>query len=221
VANSPTTIGLIADVHANLPALEATLSDMPDIDTLVHAGDVVGYGPWPDECVSMLREHDTISVRGNHDQTVIDGKAYESSDRYAQNNLTDENMCWLRACPDRQSLFDGQVLVVHGHPDERFRYTDRDTFSPDLLGDEDVLVLGHTHQQALAEFDEGMVVNPGSVGQPRDGDERAAYAVLDLTTRSVELRRVSYDIDRVVAAIKESSISTYHTDRLHGGDETG
>ncbi|AXG08466.1 metallophosphoesterase family protein [Haloplanus rubicundus] len=214
MTDAPRTIGLIADVHVNLPALEAVLTDMPDTDALVHAGDVAGYGPWPNECVAMLRDRDTISVRGNYDQTVIDGEAYESSDRYAQNNLTDDNMAWLRGCPDKQSLFDDRVVVVHGHPDERFRYTEAEKFSSGLLGHEDVLVLGHTHQQATAEFDEGIVVNPGSVGDPRDGDERAAYAILDLSTWSVDLRRVAYDIDRVVAAVEESSISAYHTNRF-------
>jgi predicted phosphodiesterase len=105
-------------------------------------------------------------------------------------------------------------LVVHGHPDERFRYTEQDDFSPDILGGADVLVLGHTHHQALAEFNEGTIVNPGSVGDPRDGDERAAYAVLDLVTQSVELRRVSFNIDRVLTEIEKSSISAYHMSRF-------
>ncbi|AXG08421.1 metallophosphoesterase family protein [Haloplanus rubicundus] len=209
----PTTVGLIADVHANLPALDGVLNDMPDLDALVHAGDIIGYGPWPNACVERLRKHDAVSVRGNHDQTVIEGRAYESSDRYAQDNLTDENLSWIEACPDKRALFEDRVVVVHGHPDDRFRYTEASNFSADLLGEEDVLVLGHTHQQAKAEYDNGIVVNPGSIGQPRDGDERAAYAVLDLTARTVELRRVPYDIDRLVEKIEESSISAYHTER--------
>jgi putative phosphoesterase len=212
------TVGLIADVHANLPALEAVLADLPDVDALVHAGDVVGYGPWPDECVTALRAHDAVGVRGNHDQTVLDGEAYESSHRHAASALTESNRAWLDACPDERSLFDDRVTVVHGHPDERFRYTEAADFAPTLLGDARVLVLGHTHRQAKAEFDEGIVVNPGSVGLPRDDDPRAAYAVLDLAGPSVALRHTPYDVDRVVRGIEQSSVSEYHLRRFRRSD---
>lgn len=210
-------VGLVSDIHANSVALEAVLEAMPDVDALVHAGDVVGYGPSPNECIETLRKHDAHSVRGNHDETIFGGRVYESGDEYARETLTDENRAWLRDCPATQTLFDGHVKVVHGNPIDRFRYTYPADFRPELLAGEDVLVLGHTHKQAKSAFEEGIVVNPGSVGQPRDGDERAAYAVADLETRSVTLRRVSYDIDQVASNIKNTPVSPRNAERLTSG----
>ena len=217
MTSPPETVGLISDVHANLPALEAVLDDMPPVDALVHAGDVVGYGPWPNECVELLREHDAYSILGNHDEAVFGGRVYESGNQYAKNTLTDQNRAWLEDLPISQTLFDGYLHVAHGHPDDKLRYTTPAEFAPDLLGAEEVLVLGHTHQQAQREFDTGIVVNPGSVGQPRDRDKRAAYAVLDTTTSSVSLERVTYDIDRVSEKIGVTPISERNGLRLYDG----
>ena len=87
-------------------------------------------------------------------------------------------------------------------------------FSPALLGDEDALIMGHTHVQHHEVYDEGVVVNPGSVGQPRDDDPRAAYAVLDLNDLSVEERRVEYDIDAVQAAVEDAGLPSRIGSRL-------
>jgi len=86
-----------------------------------------------------------------------------------------------------------------------------------MLGDADVLVLGHTHVQGHETFDDGVVMNPGSVGQPRDGDPRAAYALLDLDDLSVEERRVEYDIDAVVSAVRDAGLPDRIGERLSEG----
>lgn len=210
-------VGLISDIHANAVALNAVLADMPAVDALVHAGDVIGYGPSPNECIARLRDHDAQSVRGNHDEALFGGPVYESGDEYAQRTITAENREWLANCPAERTLFDGRLKVIHGNPIERFRYTYPADFRAELLTEEDVLVLGHTHKQGKAEFDDGVIVNPGSVGQPRDGDERAAYAVLDLKTRSVTLARVSYDIQQVADRIDETPVSARNAQRLSTG----
>jgi putative phosphoesterase len=209
------TIGLLSDIHANAVALEAVLEDMPDVDALVHAGDVIGYGPSPNECIELLREHDAQSVRGNHDEALFNGPAYESGDEYAQRTVTAKNREWLADCPTEMRLFGGRLKVVHGNPIKRFQYTYRADFRAELLDGEEVLLLGHTHKQGKAEFDDGVIVNPGSIGQPRDGDNRAAYAVLNLNTMSVTLERVSYDIQQVVEQIDDTPISTRNGQRLN------
>jgi predicted phosphodiesterase len=109
------------------------------------------------------------------------------------------------------------VRIVHGHPNDPDRYTYPRTFGPDLLGDEDALIMGHTHVQHHEVYDEGVVLNPGSVGQPRDGDPRAAYAVLDLDDMSVTEHRVEYNIERVQQAVREADLPAEIGSRLEDG----
>ncbi|MFB6077683.1 MAG: metallophosphoesterase [Halarchaeum sp.] len=214
-------VGLISDVHSNRVALRAVLDDMPEVDELLCAGDVVGYNPWPGECVETLREVPT--VMGNHDRMVssdrnfgVNGMA-AAGISYAREALDADQRAWVDGLPRQRVACDGRVKVVHDHPRHRDHYTYPGEFSGDLLGDEDVLVLGHTHVQAHERFDEGVVVNPGSVGQPRDGDPRAAYAILDIDDLSVDERRVEYDVEAVVDAVREAGLPEETGTRLRKG----
>ena len=216
-SNVPTRVGLISDIHGNHIALQAVLEDMGTVDALVCAGDVVGYGPSPDRCLQTIRDRDIPTVQGNHDRGVGQGECYESGGEYAREVLSDEETSWLQDLPRQQTLFDGRLKMVHDHPEKRNKYTTPALFDPDLLDDEDILVLGHTHIQHVEEFDTGTVVNPGSVGQPRDGKTSAAYGIVDLEERTVELHRVPYDIYRVEIRIRDTSISNKNGDRLSKG----
>ncbi|MCU4717562.1 metallophosphoesterase family protein [Halapricum hydrolyticum] len=205
-------IGVISDVHGNIVALDAVLSDMPEVDELVCAGDVVGYNPWPGECVDRIRDADIPTVEGNHDRAVVTGKYPGFNDmaaagvEYAREHLTEEQIEWLAELPTERTLFDGRVKIVHGHPDDPDHYTRPSEFSPELLGDEDVLIMGHTHVQHHEIYDEGIVLNPGSVGQPRDRDHRAAYSVIDPDARTVAEHRVEYDTDAVVHEVVDAGL---------------
>lgn len=216
-------LGVISDVHANRPALEAVFADMPSVDVIVCAGDVVGYNPWPLDCVDAIRDRGIPTVQGNHDRAVASGDAagFNGMARagvdYARNQLGSGAIGWLGALPAERTVAGGRVKIVHGHPDDPDRYTYPRDFSPGLLGDEELLILGHTHVQHHAVFDEGIVLNPGSVGQPRDGDPDAAYAVVDLDDRSVEEHRVSYDVDAVVAAVEAADLPRRIGERLRDG----
>jgi putative phosphoesterase len=217
MSEQPTRIGLLSDIHGNAVALEAVLDDMRDVDAVVCAGDIVGYGPSPAQCIESIRELEIATVKGNHDRAVVYGQPYESGDQYASLTLSEEKVDWLAGLPRERLLFDGRLKVVHDHPEERNRYTIPAAFAPSLLDDEDVLVLGHTHVQHAEIFDEGIVVNPGSVGQPRDNNSDAAYAVVDLDTLSVDLHRVSYDIGAVQRRIEDTSIDNRNANRLANG----
>jgi len=216
-------VGVISDVHANRVALEAVLSDMPAVDGLVCAGDVVGYNPWPADCVETLRDRDVPTVMGNHDRAVVTKTGFSGNGmadagvRYARDVLSDDHVEWLRELPTERTCFGERLKLVHGHPDDPNRYTYPGLFSSRLLDDEDVLVMGHTHVQAHERYDEGIVMNPGSVGQPRDGDPRAAYAVVDLDSLVVEERRVEYDIERVVEAVANAGLPEGTGTRLRKG----
>jgi len=210
-------VGLISDVHANYVALQAVFEDMDDVDALVCAGDVVGYGPSPRACLEEIRERDIPTVIGNHDRAVAKGAGYEEGDRYAVRMLSSERLDWLGNLARSRTLFEDQLKVVYDHPDQQDRYTYPDAFEPALLGDEDVLVLGHTHVQHVETFDAGTICNPGSVGQPRDGNPDAAYATLTLPDVSIELHRVPYDIKRVQTQIKNLGLSDRAANRLADG----
>ena len=216
-------VGVISDVHGNRIALESVLADMPAVDALVCAGDIVGYNPWHGECVDTLRDHGVTTVMGNHDRAVVRGTGFggnsmaDAGVRHARETLTDDQLAWLSDRPETQTVFEGRVRLAHGHPDHPDRYTYPTSFSPRLLGDEDVLVLGHTHIQGHRTFDEGVVMNPGSVGQPRDGDPRAAYSTLDLDSLSVTEHRVAYDIERVRDAVLAAGLPRQIGDRLRQG----
>jgi len=224
-------VGLVSDVHANLPALEAVLDDMPPVETVVCAGDVVGYNPWPAACLDRVRDLADATVRGNHDRTVETPERYrgnrmaEAGLEHAKAELSADELAWLRSLPRAASFADGRYLLVHSHPaperEDAYVYPEKfgtlDRYLDDLDGDLDGLVLGHTHVQGSRSVDGRLVVNPGSVGQPRDGDPDAAYAVLDTDADTVDLRRVAYDIDRVVEAVSAAELPERTGTRLYHG----
>ena len=227
-------VGLVSDVHANLPALEAVLDDMPPVDAVVCAGDVIGYNPWPAECLERVRSVAAATVRGNHDRTVDTPERYranrmaEAGLEHAKRTLSADGLEWLRSLPRATSVAD-DYLLVHSHPaperedayvyPHEFPALDRylDDFD-DEYGGLDGVVLGHTHVQGAESVGGRLVVNPGSVGQPRDGDPDAAYAVLDADAGEVDLHRVPYDIDRVAAAVDDAGLPERTAARLFRGE---
>jgi putative phosphoesterase len=216
-------LGVLSDIHGNRIALDAVLADMPPVEGLVCAGDVVGYNPWPQACVDSVRDHDMAMVLGNHDRAVAGDTAFAFNGmaaagiEYAREQLSAAALRWLGSLPTERRVADGRVKLVHGHPDDPDHYTYPDEFSSALLADEELLVMGHTHHQYHERDDEGIVLNPGSVGQPRDGDPDAAYAVVDLDDGSVSERRVSYDVEAVVDAVVDAGLPERIGTRLREG----
>ncbi|MFC7185970.1 metallophosphoesterase family protein [Halorubrum yunnanense] len=221
-------VGLISDVHANLPALETVLDDMPAVDRIVCAGDVIGYNPWPAECVDRVREVAAMTVRGNHDRTVETPERYranhmaEAGLEHAKGSLSDDGLAWIRGLPRAETFAGGRYLLVHSHPaaerEDAYVYPEEFPTLDRHMGEYDGIVLGHTHVQGKRSVAGGVVVNPGSVGQPRDGDPDAGYAVLDTATGDVALERVAYDVDRVSEAVADAGLPERTADRLYKGE---
>ncbi|KAB1190766.1 MULTISPECIES: metallophosphoesterase [Haloferax] len=218
-------IALLSDVHGNLPALEAVLDDLPAVDAVVCAGDVVGYNPWPSECVERIRAVSDVVVRGNHDAAVETPSTFEANQmakagiEFAAENLSAEQRTWLRELPESETFADDSFLLVHSHPTIRGKYVFPSEF-PTLrrhLDDYRGIVVGHTHIQHSALIDGRLILNPGSVGQPRDSDARAAYAVLDTEAHDVDCRRVEYDINRVIDKVEDVGLPAKIGTRLLDG----
>lgn len=224
-------VGLISDIHGNLPALRAVLEDMPaEIDAICCLGDIVGYSAWPAECVRRIRDVCDVVVQGNHDREVENPDHYSDNQmakaglEHAQAELSAEQLAWLDELPPVTEAFDDQLLVTHSHPKNTDRYVSKEMFRSvaTYLSDRNqVLALGHTHQQAAVnttQFDrQGWIVNPGSVGQPRDCNPKAAYAIADLSVPIVELHRVSYPISEVQAAHADVGMPEASGKRLEKG----
>jgi predicted phosphodiesterase len=196
-------LGVVSDVHGNLPALEAVLSDMGRVDALLGCGDFVGYYPDAAEVVDRLRRLDIHAVRGNHELMAAgvapvpeERAGYYRIDRVRE-VLPVEALAWLRALPPSLVLpCDGLTIELrHASPwdEETYLHPDCAALERIELPADRWLFLGHTHHPMRVRRGAGWVVNPGSVGQPRDWDPRAAYGVLDTRARTWEQRRVAYD----------------------------
>lgn len=217
------TVGLLSDVHANLPALERVLDDMPDVDRVICCGDIVGYGPYPKECVNMIRDVADLSIVGNHDMTVLRGQTYHSPTakrgiECAKEHLHHDDYAWLETLP--QTATTDELQIVHSHPNpETLSHVYEDAIADEFAPffEQDIFIYGHTHEPVNTVIDGTLVVNPGSVGQPRDGDSRASYAILDPDARTCELHRVAYDIDRTVEALEEQDFPPEMETRLREG----
>lgn len=203
-------IGLTADVHSNAVALRSVLSalDALGVEKILHAGDVVGYNPYPDETIGLFEKNEINSILGNHDRALITGDVSwfnpiaAAALKWTRNVISPDKMKYIRELKTVGSLsIEGTRLVmVHGSPFDIDKYIYPEDAVPDFLSasNADVLVLGHTHIQFKKEYPEGTIVNPGSVGQPRDGNPRSAFAVLDTGSGEIELKRISYDVEKVV-----------------------
>lgn len=231
------TVGMISDVHGNLPALEAVLADMPSTDVIACLGDVIGYGPHPKECLDLVRKHAAVVIQGNHETTVAEPARYSANRmahrglQVAKDQLTEEDLASV-ACLPHARFLTASTLLCHGHPNptRRWKYLFPHTLDTavDVIEsyDLDLLAFGHSHEQMVGEVADVVesapsctFLNPGSVGQPRDGDPRAAYAVVELHRGAVdvELRRVEYDIDRVSEEIVRADLPRSAADRLYEG----
>ena len=241
-------IAFFSDVHANLPALKAVLTDIDNVrvDEIFCLGDLVGYGPWPNETVELIRERDIPTIMGNYDEGVGNerdncGCAYpdpeeaelgKKSLRWTQQQIKSDNREFLASLPESRDLKAAGWLfkLVHGSPRRinEYLYVDRPASSLDRLFAEeymDVLVCGHTHLPYIRYLNEGIVINDGSAGKPKsfqNGAGKYSPAVSYVLARagenelSVEIRTVRYDYEKTVKAIESSDLPDHFASILRG-----
>ncbi len=223
---------IVSDIHANFAALSAI--DEPH-DVCLCLGDLVDYGPDPAECVRWAMEHADHAIRGNHDHGVAQGVPVQGESGYRYLTRATRPLQWaalgqeerkylLQLPLTRRLTLDGKrFLLVHGTPrDPLDEYVMRD---PEVWAkrvenvEADIVCVGHSHLQFNLVAGDAVVLNPGSVGQPRDGDPRAAYAVID--NGRIELKRMSYPIDQAVARIRKADLPDRAKDLLARSLELG
>jgi predicted phosphodiesterase len=228
--------GVISDVHGNLQALQATLAELDrhGVDGYVVAGDLVGYGPNPNECVELLAGRNAVCVAGNHDLIALGHLTDEhciqlarASLRWTRSVLTNDARAFLASLPLRVAA-PGGVLVAHGALDDPSTYVDSPSLARAQLASlrreephAKVLIVGHTHRQwAYAEArgscptrkplalppDEPVLINPGAVGQSRDLRPRARFLLLDLERQRATFFAVRYALEVCRAALREAQL---------------
>jgi predicted phosphodiesterase len=237
-------IALLSDVHSNRIALDAVLAAAGSVDAIWHLGDVVGYGPDPDGVVARLKEVGAVGVRGNHDAAAVGGTEIEwfnpdarRAMEWTRTAISPATVAWLAALPERLTV-EGCELV-HGSPREPiWEYV---TSVPVARANIALLTSpiglnGHTHIPVAFIEDDGRIdvvgpgrgseielrgrralLNPGSVGQPRDGDPEASYAIIDPGAGRISWHRVAYDIEAVQSAMRSQGLPTGLSARLSMG----
>ncbi len=241
---------VISDIHANLTALETVLADAgqlgQDYDYVWCLGDVVGYGPDPNECIDRIRSLPHLCIAGNHDWAALgrlDIRTFNADARKAvgwtRETLTDENLAFLEALPITFVL--GDFTLAHGSPREPVWEYILDPLIAALnfsYYQTPYCLVGHTHTPVSFKMagDRGecdavapeynmrvrlngsrQIINPGSVGQPRDSDPRAAYAILDVDSMTWEYRRIPYDFKLVQQRMERSDMPERLINRLEHG----
>ena len=219
-------IAVISDTHGNFPALQSVIAEIKkyDCEFIISLGDVAGYYCFINECIELLRDEGVVNILGNHDFYLTKNVPCPRSNsanillEHQRQIISAENMNWLG-----QSVFAlkrGEASFVHGGWDDPLdEYVVSPTKNYFAGRGAHYYFSGHTHIQALTVFDHILHCNPGSVGQPRDGNPAAAFALFD--GNSVHLKRVRYDIDKIADAMKRSGFDKYYYEGLYTGVKIG
>lgn len=233
-------VAVITDIHANLPALEAALAQIAElgVDAVYCGGDLVGYGPYPNEVCRLVEERGIPTIYGNYDYAIARdladcGCAYLTQH---ERELGQRSVNWTLAHTDRRSkefmralpfdlrfeLGGVRVRLVHGSPRKVNEYLFEDKPARTLeriarLADCDVLVFGHTHKPWIREHGGVLFVNCGSVGKPKDGDPRAAFALIEADERGevrARIERVVYDAKAVAREVVAAGLPVEYAEKL-------
>jgi diadenosine tetraphosphatase ApaH/serine/threonine PP2A family protein phosphatase len=237
-------VAVISDIHSNIVALDAVLAAAGPVDAIWQLGDIVGYGPEPDAVIARLREVGAVGVRGNHDAAACGGSEIEwfnpdarRAMEWTREHISKTSVEWLKGLPETTAMKD--IGLVHGSPREPlWEYiTSVPAARANLAVMEHRIGLhGHTHIPVAFVDDDGRVaavgphdgselelrgrralLNPGSVGQARDGDPRASYAIFDPQSDRMTWHRVAYDIAAVQAGMQKVGLPPSLVARLSFG----
>lgn len=227
-------LALISDIHGNLPALQAVLEDIDkdEPNEWLCLGDIVGYGPFPSECLNLIRERNIPTVMGNHDAGVcgeLNLKHFRGPNQrlieMTRGMLDPGQLKWLKSLPMQKR--NDQWLAVHASPitPEKWVYVDSAIKARKILSeiDQELCFVGHTHIPGMVCAQIGVngfhkehkyLINPGSVGQSRDSDFRASYCIIDMNNWTIDFKRVSYNTEKVLTGLNKLGFTRTESHRL-------
>ena len=238
-------IAVLSDIHGNLPALEAVLAELKPYDVIWQLGDICGYGPLPNEVVALLAAEGAIGVRGNHDSAAIGQLETDSFNddaraavEWTAGVLTADTHRWLSALPLK--MVDGSFTMVHGSPRDptwEYIFTAETARANMKRFQTSYCLVGHTHvpfvfvqgksggvdaviagEDSVLDLDgTRIIVNPGSVGQPRDGDPRASAMIIDTEASTIAWHRVEYPIEKTQRLMTDLKLPKRLIQRLEYG----
>lgn len=222
-------VAVISDIHSNLQALDAVMTELDSDppDAVLCAGDIVGYGANPNECCEIVSRRCDKIVVGNHDLSALTGDTYLMNPYAARASvwtsaaLSRVSRSFLESLPreERLGLGGARIAMYHGSPRSVSEYV----YEDDLEGlplDEiqaEIVIMGHTHVPYVRKLGRVLAVNPGSVGQPRDSDPRASFAVLEPAAGRCLIRRLDYDTEGAAKAIISAGLPQLLAERLFCG----
>ncbi len=236
-------IAVFGDIHGNIEALRAAYGAATALkpDRIYHLGDLGGYAPFVNEVVEFLVEHGIAGVQGNYDEAVANDREHcgcksenplqemmaHLSFTWTKGHVSPKSKAYMQDLP-REILFTAEgkkVWLFHATPKKNNLYWFEDRPEKFFLemaekGDADIMIYGHIHKPYRKDVNGKVFINAGSVGKPKDGDPRACVAVVEITPQAVktEFIRVSYDVEKVAAAIGASELTNYFAEKLRRGE---
>lgn len=219
-------IAVCSDIHSNLPALEKFIKKTENCKERWCLGDIVGYGPWPKKCLDLVRENFSVIVQGNHDKNVgyEDYKSFGSNEmslagaRLSNSVLDEADLNWLKNLPYCKELkYNNSYLLTHSSPKNRGDYVypeDVDSLKI-YLHYFDFILMGHTHVPFIEETESGFICNPGSIGQPRDGNPKASYMII--SNGVPKIKRFDYNKKHYMNEARKLGLPRRSYQRLFSG----
>ncbi len=217
---------VIGDIHGNIFALKSVLEDieMQAVDFIISTGDLVGYMPFVNEVIQMVKDKKVLVIQGNHDQVIGEGEKvtdeqivslpYEVIQKDASRiftnwKISEENRRYLKNLPQKLQLEcnNKKLVIVHGSPrnNEEYLFENEECLAPLAKESEwDVVICGHTHIPYQKEVNKTLFINAGSVGKPKHGDNRSSYVIVELKEGNIEvqIQYVPYNVAAMIEAIK-------------------
>lgn len=236
-------IAIISDIHSNITALDAVLFDIENYGckNILCCGDLVGYGPSPNEVIERIRELGIPTVMGNYDEAVgfllpacgchINNPKQKELSNNSLNwsiaNTTQENRAFLRNLPESMECIYGSKSLLLNHATfesiSEYVYEKDEERIAGILSEinHDIYIYGHTHYPFIKAIRNKMIINAGSVGRPKNLDNRATYILLEIEDLSIHgtIRKVLYDIEKVASAIEQSGLDSYFADFIRNGGD--
>ncbi|OGO80627.1 MAG: YfcE family phosphodiesterase [Clostridiales bacterium GWC2_40_7] len=220
---------VIGDIHSNIYALESVMEDIKtkDVDFILCTGDMVGYAPFPNEVIDLLRKNNVLSIQGNYDRAIgnserVCGCDYKDerllemaglSVLFTNMTVTGKNRSYLKELPTELRLKAGelQILLVHGSHRRNNEYLFENSKEVDEVTkeiQEDILICGHTHKPYYKVINSKHVINSGSVGKPKHGNPNATYAIVGIVEKNVcaDVLEVPYDYEKTAKAVEENKM---------------